>query len=678
MKERNKNILVLLESPGKIKKVSEILNNLKDGNNYIVMASMGHITRIEDSGTYKMGIDLKTFEETFEILPDKKQIVKTLKEAVKNADEVFLASDSDREGDVISYAWITQLKIPKTKYKRLIFHEITETGIKEGIKNAGKINENSIEAGRTRAVLDKLTGYRLSPFVRNAGGKSAGRVQSAVLKILREKEEEIKKFKSKDYYEIILPFLKEKRKLTAQFKGTENKKIISFSTKEEADEILKNCEKGKFEVKTITSKERNLNPKDVFTTSTFQQEVSSNLGYNPKKAMMVAQKLYEKGFVTYMRTDSTRISEEFIKETKIKIEKEYGKNYYKGYTSSKTKENAQDGHEGLRPTHLSDTPEKIISSLETDEFKVYKLIYKRALASLMSSAKIKDTEVGIFNKENKFSISGQEIIFDGFLKVYKDEKENEEILPTFKIGEKIKDSPLEIIKKTTQPPNRYSESGIIKKMEEVGIGRPSTFAPTLEILKTRDYIEIKKKAIFVTDLGIKVSLLLKKYFLDIINTEYTAQMESTLDEIAKGNLKRTEELKKFYEPFSKKVLEGNKEVNKLKEAPKDTGKICPKCGGKLLEKISKFGKFYACNHYPKCKYTETLEGKEKKVEKSIITDIVCPKCKKGKLVKRISKKEEVFYGCTEFFKGCKFTMKENDFNLNFLNKGFSDISNDKE
>lgn len=655
------NILVLLESPGKIKTVSAILAGLKDGNKYTVKASMGHIAKIKDEGPYKMGVDLETFEPSYEVDPKKKDIVKELKAYVKDSDMVYLASDDDREGSAIANSWIKFLAIPKSKYKRLVFREITEKGIKEGIKNLGDIDHDLVESARARQVLDRIIGYRLSPLTLcKLGAKSAGRVQSAGLKILVDRENEISSFKSKDYYEIFLPYTKGRKQLTAQYKGTTKKKIVSLPTKEAADEIVSACPSGKFVVDSITTKDRKVSAKQPFTTSTFQQEVSAKLNYNPKKAMSIAQSLYEKSLITYMRTDAIRLSDDFILECKKIIETKYGKDYYSGFVvKGKSNENAQNAHESIRPTHLEKTPDSVKAELETDEYKVYKIIYNRAMASLMADAVITDTNVNILNGDHKFVTTGHTVKFDGYQVLYSEyEDEEEEKLPDFTKGETIKDKPLEIVKKTTSPPSRYTEATFVKQLETLGIGRPSTFASTIETLKTREYIVINKKTISVTDMGMRVSKLLDDWFASIINTTYTAEMETLLDEIANGKKKATGELKTFYETFAPLVLKAQREANKDKEKPKDAGKECPQCKKPLVIRKSRSGtEFIACSGFPRCRYTESLTQPAAPIK----TDVQCPQCKGGYLVERKNKKGQIFYGCSEYSKGCKYAISEEQF-----------------
>lgn len=663
-------ILVLLESPGKVAKISQILNSLKDGNSYTVRSTMGHISRIEDSGKYKTGIDFKTFEETYELLKEKEELVSKIKKEIKNFDLVYACSDNDREGEAISYHWKNFLSIPKTKYRRVVFKEITEKGVKDGLLNIkNSYDENEVESARTRAELDKIIGYRISPLSKNKiGAASAGRVQSAALKIICDRQREIDNFKPEKFYELYLNLSKDRKKLKAIYKGTSKEKVSKESTKTFFETAIKECEGKKYTISKIIDKEKFISPKDAFTTSTLQQAASTVLGFSPKRTMQIAQTLYENGLISYMRTDSVRLSEEFIEETKNYVINTYGKDYYKGFSS--TKKGDQDGHEAIRPIHLNSD----ISTLDPAQTKLYKLIFNRTVASLMSRAKTLVTEVSILNGEHLFTLSGRTILFEGFMKLYSDEDE-EASIPTFIINEEIKDAVLELVEKETQPPNRYSEAGLIKVLETSGIGRPSTFAPTVETLKSRKYITVEKKVITPTKLGMNLSEMLDEYFSKFINTKYTASMEEMLDKVAKGETNRVSELKNFFEEFNPIVIKAQKEINSEKEPVKMTNEICPQCGGHLVERKSRTTDkvFLACGRFPKCRYTKSLE--EKKTE----AQIPCPKCMKGFLVRKKSKKGTFFWGCSAWSETkCDCIISETDYKKQYGDPNFNDISSDNE
>jgi DNA topoisomerase-1 len=689
--------LIIVESPGKVKTISSFL-----GKDYIVMASVGHIRLLDKTGKHNLGVNVVgDFEPTYVNDPDKKDIIKKLKEAAKTADAVYLASDNDLEGESIAFHLKEVLKVPEKKLFRITFNEITKKAIEEALKHPRVIDDKKVNAQETRRIIDRIVGFRLSNVtLSKLNAKSAGRVQSSALKIIVDRENEIRAFIPKEYFEIYLPFDKNQKAYKAQYKGTDKKKMVTIKTIEEVNKIVADCKSGNYSVGAINAKERIVSSRPPYTTSTFQQEMSAKLNMNSKKAMSVAQKLYEGmnidgthyGLISYMRTDSTRLSDDFIKEAKTHIEKEYGKQYYSGKVNApkaKGTENVQDAHEGIRPTHLELTPEKVKVFLSTDEYKVYTLIYNRSLAAIMTDAKIKDTEVMIHNGNYRFGITGHEIVFDGYMKLYEefkeDGEENDKILPAFKVGEKISDKPLETERKVTTPPSRYTESSIVKKLEELGIGRPSTYASVMETLKDREYVNLEKKTIVPTERGMKVSTMLGEYFETFINTTYTAQMEQRLDEIAEGKVEKLNELKDFYKLFEPLVLKANREMNKDKPKPVETDKLCPDCGAKMVIRKGKFGDFLACGRYPHCKHTEKIivEGATTVPPQPVITtDFTCPNCKKGKLVQRTAKSGKnagsLFYACNQFPK-CKTTFNEKDFTEKFINsEGFSDISTDTD
>jgi DNA topoisomerase I len=689
--------VVIVESPGKVRTISSYL-----GSEYKVLASVGHIRVLDKTGKYNLGVDVDgNFDPIYKNDPLKRDIIKKLKEETKDAEMVYLASDADLEGESIAWHLEQVLKLPKKKVTRITFNEITEKAVKEAIKNPRQIDQQKVDAQETRRILDRIIGFRLSGItISKLGAKSAGRVQSSALRILAEREREILNFKPKIFYEIYLPFVKDRKNYKAQYKGTAEKKVVSIKEKADVDQIVNECIAKKYTVSATNSKDRVVYPKPPYTTSTFQQEVSSRIGYGSKKAMQIAQSLYEGvnvegkhyGLITYMRTDSIRLSDDFIKEAKILIEKDHGKKYYAGKITQAKKsgdENVQDAHEGIRPSHLEFTPEKISAFLTKEELKVYTLIYSRAISALMAPAKMKDTEVIIANGKHLFGITGHEIVFDGFFKVYKeysDDDDDAKILPSFKVGESVNDKDLIIEKKQTTPPSRYTEASLVKKMEELGIGRPSTYAATMETLKAREYIDNDKKAILVTEKGLQVNDLLVKYFNEIINTTYTADMESKLDQISEGKVDKLKELKAFYDLFAPLVLTANKEANKDKPKPQETDEICPTCGAKLVIRKGRFGDFYACSRFPHCKYTGKIGEAQKSAEPkvpAIDTGVKCPTCGEGKLVERIAKTGvnagSKFYACNRFPK-CKTTINEQDFITKYkgLKTKFSKLSTDND
>jgi DNA topoisomerase-1 len=668
--------LIIVESPGKIKTISSYL-----GSDYLVMASIGHIRLLDKTGKYKLGVNVDgDFEPTYINDPGKMDVIKKLKVAVKDADEVYIASDNDLEGESIAWHLQEVLKVPKKKLKRITFNEITKKAIEEAIKNPRDIEQKKVDAQETRRIIDRIAGFRLSGLaLSKLNAKSAGRVQSAALKILVDRELEIKAFIAKEYYEIYLPFTKDKKNYRAQYKGTDKKKIVSIPKKEDANKVVAESKSGNFSVGEINAKDRLVKSKPPYTTSTFQQEVSAKLGYGSKKAMQVAQELYEGaniggthyGLITYMRTDSIRFSDDFIKEAKKYIEKEYGKTYYTGKINATKKsgdENVQDAHEGIRPTHLELTPEKVKQYLSSEAYKVYNLIYNRSIAALMSDAKIKDTEVLIYNGNHRFGITGHEIVFDGFMKVYKEYSEDDDdsnILPSFTVNEKIKDKELEVEKKKTNPPSRYTEASLVKKMEELGIGRPSTYASIMETLKGRDYTTAEKKSLVPTEKGIQLIQMLNGYFSEsVINSKYTAEMEKKLDEIAEGKVIKLDELKKFFNEFNPLVLKAAREVNKDKEKPQETDKICSVCGANMVIRTGRYGQFYACSKFPKCKHTEKMDTPDKDTETTGPAP-VCPVCKVGHIIPRVARSSgSKFFACNNY-PICKTTYNEQQYTLEF-------------
>jgi DNA topoisomerase I len=699
--------LIIVESPGKIKTIASFLP--KD---YVVMASIGHIRLLDKTGKYNLGINIEgNFEPTYINDPEKKDVIKKLKAAAKAADAVYLASDDDLEGESISWHLSEILGVPPKKLFRITFNEITKKAVEEALKNPRQIDDKKVSAQEARRLIDRIAGFRMSGVtISKLKAKSAGRVQSAALKILVDRELEIKAFIPEEYFEIFLPFAKNKKDYKAKYKGTDKKKMVSIPTQAIVDGIVKDCKTGNYTVGNISSKERMMKARPPYTTSTFQQEISAKLNYGSKKAMMIAQSLYEgvnvngthQGLITYMRTDSTRLSDEFVAEAKALIEKNYGKNYYSGKINDSKKsgqENVQNAHEGIRPSHLELTPDKVQQFLSNEQFKVYTLIYNRAIAALMVDAKIKDTEVMIHNGTHRFGITGHEVVFDGYMKIYNEFKEDsdeegEGILPAFTVGEKIADKPLIVEKKQTTPPGRYTEASLVKKMEELGIGRPSTYASIMETLKNREYVELSNKSIVPTDKGISVSKMLSEYFSMIVNTTYTAQLEQQLDDIAEGKADKLIQIKTFYTAFDPLVKKAQKEL--VREKPTMTDKKCPKCGAPLVIRKGKFGEFLACSKYPKCKYTEKIvpqgaastdpnaQGAAPAVAPQPVVDtgIICKVCGKGHLVERTAKTGKSagskFYACNAFPK-CKTTYSQEQFTLEFGKKAeFSDMSTDSD
>ena len=638
--------LVIVESPSKSKTIEKYL-----GKDYKVVSSLGHIRDLSTTGKYGLGVDVENhFKPDYKIIKGKSKLVKELKKDVKESDFVYLATDPDREGEAISWHLYDTLNL-KDHYKRIVFNEITKDVILKSFNNARMIDEDLVKSQEARRILDRIIGFRLSKLMQSkTGGKSAGRVQSVALKLIVDREREIQAFIPEEYYEIDAYFDEFDAKLDSY-----NNEKIEIKTESAAQDILSKLSKD-FKIENIDKKEKNKKAKFPFITSTLQQEASSKLNFTSKKTMMIAQKLYEGislkdetvGLITYMRTDSVRLSDEFIKATYAFINDKYGKDYVGYVKQSKKTENVQDAHEAIRPTSINRTPESVKEYLSRDEYKLYKLIYTRALASLMKDAKVEATTVILDNNDYKFKTTGQVLIFDGYLKVYSEYEDSEDkILPDFEKYKNnlITSNSIEYSSHTTKPPSRYTESKLIKEMEELGIGRPSTYATTIGILSERGYVNIVDKKFVPTDIGIETTDKLQECFKDIINVKYTKEMEDDLDKIAEGNLESEYLLTRFYNEFEPKVKDAFK--NMEKKAPEETGEMCPNCGSPLVIKQSKYGKFVACSNYPECKYI-----KNNKEDREVVEIMDCPKCD-GKVVEKKTKKGKIFYGCSNYPK-CDF------------------------
>ena len=637
--------LIIVESPAKANTIKKFL-----GGNTKVVASMGHIRDLPKS---KMGIDIEhDFEPEYINIRGKGDLIKSLKADAKKAKKVYLATDPDREGEAIAWHLAYILGIPEDSVCRVTFNEITKETVQSSIKNPRKIDMNLTDAQQARRVLDRIVGYKISPVLwkKVRRGLSAGRVQSVAVKLIVDREEEIEKFIPEEYWNILATLLDEESNKTfvARLYG-KNKKKLEIHNKEEVDEILKNIEKGKYIVTEVKKGERKRTPAPPFTTSTMQQEASRKLGFTLKKTMSVAQGLYEGvkvsergtiGLITYMRTDSTRISEEARSAAKKEIVKQYGAEYYEN-RYYKTKQTSQDAHEGIRPTYIDLNPEQIKDDLTKDQYKLYKLIYNRFLASQMSAAIYDTISANIDVNEYNFRASGQSLKFKGFMTLYVETSDNktdeneESFVPNLKENQEVKKQKLDAKQSFTEPPPRYTEASLVKALEEKGIGRPSTYSPTITTILERRYIEKEQKQLIPTELGKVVNKLLTENFSDIINVEFTAKIEEEFDEVAEGKENWKQVIREFYGPFEKEVERVEKELEhvELKEEVSDVP--CDKCGRMMVIKYGRFGKFLACPGYPECKNTKPL------VE---TIDIPCPKCG-GKIQVRKSKKKRKFYIC---------------------------------
>lgn len=639
--------LVIVESPHKSKTIEKYL-----GKDFKVVSSVGHIRDLSTSGKYGFGVDIdNNFKPDYKIIKGKAKLVKELKKDIKDADFVYLATDPDREGEAISWHLYDTLGLKEENYDRIVFNEITKKAVLDSFNKARKIDDNLVKSQETRRILDRIIGFRLSKLMQSkTGGKSAGRVQSVALKLIVDREREIEAFIPEEYFEIEAKFNDFDAKL-----DTYNHKKIEIKKESEAKEILSKLSNA-FKIESIDKKEKAKKSKFPFTTSTLEQEASTKLSFTSKKTMMIAQKLYEginlkdgaEGLISYMRTDSVRLSDEFIKDTYGYIKDNYGSEYV-GYVKKSNKtENVQDAHEAIRPTNINNNPEKIKEYLTNDEYKLYSLIYYRALASLMKDAKVEATTVILDNNNYQFKVNGQILIFDGYLKVYsKYEDSEDKVLPDFSNYKSnvLVANTIEYTSHTTKPPARYTESKLIKEMEELGIGRPSTYAKTIDTIEERGYVKVIDKKFIPTEVGIETTDKLQEFFKDIINVEYTKNMEDDLDKIAEGNMEWNKLLSIFYQEFEPKVEVAFKDMEK--KVPEETGELCPNCGSPLVIKQSKYGKFTACSNYPTCKYIKS--NKEEKEVKEIIS---CPKCD-GKILEKKTKRGKIFYGCSNYPK-CDF------------------------
>jgi len=636
--------LVIVESPAKSKTIEKYL-----GKDFTVVSSKGHVRDLSTKGKFGFGVDVdNNFKPDYVTIKGKKKTIDELKKEVKKSDFVYLATDPDREGEAISWHLYDVLGLNENNYDRVVFNEITKNAVLEAFKHARKIDNDLVNSQETRRILDRIIGFRLSKLIQSkTDGSSAGRVQSVALKLIVDKEREIEKFISEEYWTIEAIFPEFKAELFNY-----NHKDLEIKNEIEANKIMDKLSNA-FKIESVEKKEKQKSSKLPYTTSTLQQDASNKLGMVSKKTMSVAQKLYEGieledetvGLITYMRTDSTRLSAEFIKNTFNFIEAKYGSNYVGVVKKGKKTENVQDAHEAIRPTDINRTPESVKKYLSNDEFKLYRMIYYRALASLMVSAKTENTTVILDNNNYQFKATGQVIIFDGYLKVFSDyEDTTENTLPPFDTYKSNVIVSNEINKEQhfTKPPARYTEAKLIKEMEELGIGRPSTYAKTMDTIKTRGYVKIEEKKFIPTSIGIEITDKLQEHFSHIINVEYTANMETDLDKISEGKAIWYKVLDEFYKEFEPSVKDAFDNMPK-KEAEK-TGEDCPNCGSPLVIRKGKYGSFTACSNFPACKYIKT-EPKE-------VTEITdCPNCE-GKIIEKKSKRGKVFYGCNNYPK-CK-------------------------
>ena len=627
--------LVIVESPAKSKTIEKYL-----GNDYNVVASMGHIRNLSNSGKYGLGIDIDNeFKPSYEAIKGKSKVITGLKKEVKDSEYVYLATDPDREGEAIS--WHLKEALGLKNYSRVEFNEITKPVVTEALKHPRDIDYNLVKSQETRMMLDKIIGFRLSKLMMaKTSGKSAGRVQSVAVKLIVDREREINAFVPTEYWTITSHFKDFDAKLDKY-----NDEKIEIHSEDEANKIV-DALSNEYKIKDIKEKDVKTASKPVFKTSTLQQVAGNKINFTAKKTMSVAQKLYEginigsetTGLITYMRTDSERMSPIFINDTFKYIEDTYGKDYVGFVKKQKANENMQDAHEGIRPTDIRRTPESIKKYLTPDEYKLYNLIYKRALASLMAPSVSLSTTVLLDNNNYEFKATGSVIKFDGYLKIYDLDDEEDNKLPKMNVNDVCETSDVEKKQHFTEPPARYTEASLIKEMESLGIGRPSTYATIVTTIKDRDYVVLDKKKFVPTELGFETNDKLQEFFQNIINVEYTATMEEDLDEIALGNLDNIKTLKEFWNEFEPLVEDAFKDMEKTKA--KETGDVCPNCGSAMVLRKGKYGEFEACSNYPTCKYIKPTERK-------IVEICKCNKCD-GMIVEKKTKRGKVFYGCNNY------------------------------
>jgi len=660
--------LIIVESPAKAKTIKNFL-----GKDYDVIASKGHIRDLPKT-SFGIKIENDSFTPEYRVSSDHSNIVKEIKELAKKADKIYLATDEDREGEAIAYHIAMAIGKEPESLPRIVFHEITKSAIDLALKNPRTIDINSVNAQQTRRLLDRIVGYKLSPLLnlKIQKGLSAGRVQSAALKIIVDREREIKAFKPVEYYTIDTKF---KKDLEAELIKFEAQKIekLTITNANRAAYIVENLKSDKFSVREIESKERKTEPSPPFMTSTLQQSASNRLGFSPKKTMMLAQNLYEgvqtnfgfMGAITYMRTDSLNLANEAINAARELIKNEFGDKYLpskaKIYTTKS--KGAQEAHEAIRPTNLAFTPDIAAKFLEKDLLRLYTLIYNRFLACQMSASISQTQNVYIVGVKGELKISGRKVLFDGFYRVYGD-VDKDKILPDLKVGDEMSLQSIKSTQNFTEPPSRYSEAGLVKKLESLGIGRPSTYAPTISLLTSRDYVKVEKKQLVPNEIAFLMMSVLEEHFSDIVDSEFTSQMEEKLDDVAVDKVDWQRLLSEFYYPFMEKISAGKTGIKSQKVAT-PIGEKCPECGGDLLLRKGRFGEFIACGNFPKCKYSrnvskdvnlsgvesdnKTAVEKPKRELKKL--EVPCPKCG-GDIVERISRRGK-FYGCANYPK-CDF------------------------
>lgn len=646
-KTRPKKNLVIVESPAKAKTIEKYL-----GRRYKVVASVGHIRDLKKSS---MSIDFEhNYAPQYINIRGKGPLINELKKEAKNAQQVFLASDPDREGEAIAWHLAHILGLDLADHNRVVFNEITKDAVKNAFVEPRTINQDLVDAQQARRVLDRIVGYSISPILwqKVKRGLSAGRVQSVTLKLVIDRENEIRHFKPEEYWSIDGSFKKGSQSFQASFYGVDGKKE-KLERQEAVEAIMSRLSGKDYQVDSVEKKERKRNAPLPYTTSTMQMDASNKLNFRTRRTMSVAQQLYEgikigggvtQGLITYMRTDSTRISPVAQRQAADFIETAYGKDYLKTTNRIKNNDSAQDAHEAIRPSDVTLTPDAIAGYLDKDQLKLYRLIWNRFVASQMSAAVFDTMKVDLSQNGVQFKANGSQVKFDGYLTVYNDSDKNK-MLPDMAVGDIVKQATIAPEQHFTQPPARYSEATLIKTLEENGVGRPSTYAPTLETIQKRYYVKLSAKRFEPTELGEIVNSLMLGYFPDIVDVAFTADMEKRLDDIEEGSEQWQEVIDDFYKPFEKELAKAEKEMEKIQIKDEPAGFDCDECGHPMVIKMGRHGKFYACSNFPDCRHTQQIVKK---------IGVTCPSCHKGEVIERKSKRNRLFYGC-DTYPACDFT-----------------------
>ena len=639
--------LVIVESPAKSKTIENYLDD-----SFKVTSSVGHIRDLATTGKFGLGVDVDNdFEPTYKMITGKSKVVNELKKAAKNAEKVYLATDPDREGEAISWHLAAILGLDVNVVERVVFNEITKNAVQAAFSQPRKIDMDLVHSQEARRILDRIIGFRLSKLLQSKiSSKSAGRVQSIALKLIVEREREILAFKPEEYWEIFANhYISDEMMVAFKLQKYKNKKL-TLSTEEDVNKVLEKLDDKKYLVTEVEQKKTTRAAKTAFITSRLQQEAANKLGFSAKKTMSVAQKLYEGmkigeetvGLITYMRTDSTRLSDDFINESFSYINDTFGKEFVGTKPKVKKTESTQDAHEAIRPSSAFRTPDSIEKYLSPDEYKLYKLIWTRAVSSLMSKAKFNSTKVTLENNDYQFQVNGQVMIFEGYLLLAKEyEQITSQILPAYTEKQNIAPITIEKSQHFTQPPARYSEASLVRVLEEKGIGRPSTYATIIDTIQNRGYVTLEQKRFSPTEQGVLTNDKLAENFANIVNVDYTAEVETELDLIAQGELIEKDFLRKFYDNFEPTLNAAYENMEKI--MPKEVGEDCPECSSPLVIRRSRYGEFIGCSSYPTCKYIKPTEKAEPET-----TNVNCPKCKTGSIIKKRTRRGKFFWGCNAY------------------------------